>query len=115
MLGRTSEVIIKGGVKTYPSKQEAMLLKYDKLDKAVVCSIPDDRFQEEICACVVPAPGCQVTVEDLCAHCEQYQPDGMRVPLIPKHFIVLDNLPQNHNGKVDKMVIRDMFLKLSGE
>ena len=92
MLGRSTDVIIKGGVKIYPSKQETMLLKYDKLNKAVVCSIPDDRFQEEICACVVPSPGCDVTVEDLRAHCEQFQPRGMRIPLIPKHFIGVDHI-----------------------
>ena len=87
-------------------------MKYDKLNKAVVCSIPDDMFQEEICACVVPSPGCDVTVEDLRAHCEQFQPRGMRIPLIPKHFTVVDQLPQLPNGKVNKMEIRAMFMKL---
>ena len=108
--GRTSDVIIKNYVKIYRSKQETMLLRHSKVGKVVVCGIPHEIYNEEICACVEPKPGCDVTEDELLQHCLQHQPSVTRVALYPTIFIICQHIPTNQNGKVDMQKIRGMFV-----
>ena len=110
VLGRTKHLIIRGSVKIYPSKQEAMLLRHSKIAKAVVCGIPDEIYNEEICACVEPKQGIEVTEEELQQHCVQFQPSETSVKLYPTFFLFIQKMPITRNGKIDRTKICNMIL-----
>jgi fatty-acyl-CoA synthase len=73
----------------------------DVLEAAVI-AVPDARWGERPCACVVPREGSDLAAEDLQAHLE-----GMVAKWwIPERFEFLEEVPKTSVGKFDKKVLR---------
>jgi acyl carrier protein len=65
--------------------------------------------EKEIAAYVVSKPGTAVAEEELRTFLATRLPDFM----IPKHFVFLNSLPLNPNGKVDRKALPTPFAKAS--
>ena len=68
-------------------------------------SSADERLGERACAAVVPALGSHPRLDDLCSFLLDRQ---LAKAKLPERFIVLDELPTNAGGKVDKALLRDI-------
>ncbi len=63
IVDRLKEMIIRGGENIYPSEVEKMLLEHEAISLVAVVPEPDDKYGEEIKACVVLKSGASATPE----------------------------------------------------
>ncbi|ATG49142.1 hypothetical protein CEW89_17145 [Celeribacter ethanolicus] len=100
VVGRSSDMIIRGGANVYPAEIETVLQAVPGVADVAVTGFASVEFGEEIAAFVVAKSG--VTEGDLAAECRvQLAPDKR-----PRKFIFLDSLPRNTNGKVLRRELR---------
>ncbi len=99
IVGRTSDVIVTGGVNVYPREVEEFLSEYPGVREAVVFGVSDAHWGEAVHAAVVPVPGArEPTPVELLAHCRA----GLAGAKVPKDIQVRASLPRTGTGKVLK-------------
>jgi acyl-CoA synthetase (AMP-forming)/AMP-acid ligase II len=69
IVGRESDVIIRGGYSVHPREIEDHLRSHPAVDEAVVVGVPNEVLGELICACVIPVEGALVSEDELRQHC----------------------------------------------
>ena len=103
LVGRTTDVINRGGVNVYPTEIESVLSTHPAVAEAAVVGWPDRVLGEEIAAFVVLRQ--QVDVRELRSVCNaKLQPDKQ-----PREIFVIKEMPRNANGK---LVRRELQAKL---
>lgn len=96
IVGRTADLINRGGVNVYPSEIEKVLAEHPSVNEAAVVGWPDPVLGEEVAAFVV-ANG-DVQTRALVAYCRsRLHPDKQ-----PREIFMIDALPRNPNGKLVK-------------
>ncbi len=105
IVGRSKDLIISGGLNVYPKEIEDVIDRLEGVVESAVVGVPDADFGEAVVAVVVCAPGVTVDLAALRA--------GVRERLasfkVPKRVHVVDSLPRNAMGKVEKAVLRRRF------
>ncbi|XP_071950064.1 medium-chain acyl-CoA ligase ACSF2, mitochondrial-like [Antedon mediterranea] len=104
--GRTKDVIIRSCYNIYPFPLEKALLSHPAVKTIQIVGIPDYRYGEDVCACVILNPGCTLTVEDIEKHCV----DKFIVNHLPKHCLQFDEFPKGFTGKIDRKKLREMAI-----
>jgi len=102
ILGRAKDLVITGGLNVYPAEVEAALDDLPGVAASAVIGVPHPDFGEAVVACLVAAKGARL------------EEDGVRAALrdrlaafkIPKRVLVLEDLPRNAMGKVQKAELR---------
>lgn len=103
LLGRTSDLIIRGGANVNPAEIEAVLAKHHGIREVAVVGFSKLREGEEIAAFVVGAK--TLTENDLRAHCRAHLvPDKH-----PRRFVFVNELPRNTNGKISRTKLREQL------
>lgn len=92
--GRLKEMIITGGLNVYPVEVEQVLEAQPGVRAAAVAGLPSERWGEEVTAFVVP-DGPLDTAELAAAAAAELAPYKR-----PKRYVLVDDLPRNHMGKV---------------
>jgi fatty-acyl-CoA synthase len=105
--GRLKDMIIRGGENIYPREIEAVLVTHPGVADVAVVGIPDAYWGEVVAAFVRPAAGQAPTEEELFAYCRQHLA-GYKTP---RHWRFVEQFPQTPSGKVQKFVLREMFLR----
>jgi long-chain acyl-CoA synthetase len=96
IVGRTSDMIIRGGAKVYPSEVEGVLSEHPAIAEVAVVGWPDQLLGEEVAAFVVLRA--KAEPRELLAYCRsKLQPDKQ-----PREVFIIDAMPRNANGKVVK-------------
>jgi len=95
-------MFIVGGFNAYPAEIENGLLRHPDIRQAAVIGIPDERLGEVGMAFVVVRPGAAVTGDDVTGWCR----DQMANYKVPRVVELVDDLPLNATGKVQKDVLR---------
>jgi HIP---CoA ligase len=103
IVGRVKDMFIVGGFNAYPAEIENALLRHPDVAQAAVIGIPDERLGEVGMAFVVPRPGAEVTPEAIIA----WSRDEMANYKAPRAVELVDELPVNATGKVEKNVLRE--------
>jgi fatty-acyl-CoA synthase len=108
IVGRLKDMITRGGENISPREIEEVLHADPAVGDAAVIGVPDERFGEQVAAFIRPVPaapdgpGPPVDVDALRAR--------VRVALAayktPRYWYVLDELPLNTTGKVQKQELR---------
>jgi fatty-acyl-CoA synthase len=98
--GRLKEMYISGGENVYPAEVEDALLSIDGVADAAVLGVPDERWGEVCAAFVVLAS--PVSGDELRAHCLAH----LARFKVPKSFVVVDELPRNSMGKIQKSELK---------
>ncbi len=104
LLGRKSSDILKtGGEKVSALEIEEVLLGYDAVAEVAVVGLPDEEWGDRVVAAVVARPGqeAQCTTELVRAWAKQRLPPYK----VPRQVVVLEALPRNAMGKVQKSLI----------
>jgi acyl-CoA synthetase (AMP-forming)/AMP-acid ligase II len=105
LVGRSKEVIIRGGVNIYPNDVESSLLSHEAVVDAAVVGWPIGEMGEEIAAIVVTKE--PVSEQALIDHCRsQIAPYK-----IPRRVFFMHKLPRNEGGKVSKKLLGSMLPK----
>ncbi len=103
IVGRAKDLIISGGLNVYPKEVESYIDELDGVVESAVIGLPHPDFGEAVCAVVVASPGSGLT-EDKVIGALKGAVAGFKVP---KRVWVVDALPRNTMGKVQKNVLRD--------
>lgn len=100
---RVKDMIISGGENIYPAEVESVLLAHPAVANAAVVGAPDPHWGESVVAVLVLHAGHAMTLEELRDHCAT----SLARYKLPKHLRLLDALPLNGAGKIQKQALRD--------
>jgi len=105
IVGRADDMLISGGENVHPVQVEEVLNEHPGVADSCVVGLPDERWGELIVAYVVPAPGVELTVAALDAHCREHPmlADYKR----PRAYRLVDSLPMTATGKKMHFRIRE--------
>ena len=106
IVGRTRELISRGGEKIYPAEVEEFLHQHPHVAEAAVLGLPDPRYGEIVAAWVVPRAGEPLAAEDIMAYCK----GRITHFKIPSHVMIVSALPRTVTGKVRKHVLKDQAI-----
>ncbi len=98
--GRLKDMVISGGENIYPAEIESVLHEHPAVADAAVVGVPDGRWGE-VCAAFVVLSG-DASEEDLRRHCAE----RLARFKVPKSFHVIDELPRNSMGKIQKSELK---------
>lgn len=105
IVGRSKDMISRGGEKIYANEVENILYKMDEVVSAALIGIPDEKYGE-IAVAVIKAKGA-LTEEDVKdwvgRHLAKYK--------IPAKVEFVEELPRTPNGKISKKILREQFGK----
>ncbi|RPH46650.1 MAG: malonyl-CoA synthase [Burkholderiales bacterium] len=105
IVGRSKDLIITGGYNVYPKEIESYLDDMDGVVESAVIGVPHRDFGEAVTAVVVRRPGAALDETAIVAALKS-RIAGFKVP---KRVHVVDELPRNAMGKVQKNELRKRF------
>jgi malonyl-CoA/methylmalonyl-CoA synthetase len=105
IVGRNKDLIISGGYNIYPKEIELILDAQPGVLESAVIGVPHPDFGETVLGLIVPQPG---ETPDLDAIAEAAAASLARFKQ-PRKLILIDALPRNTMGKVQKNILRDEF------
>ncbi|MFI2739793.1 AMP-binding protein [Streptomyces sp. NPDC018711] len=106
IVGRIKDMIIRGGENVYPREIEEFLYGHPKIADVQVVGVPDERYGEEILACVIPRdPAAPPTLDEITAFCR----DRLAHYKIPRRVEILTEFPMTVSGKVRKVELRQTY------
>ncbi len=108
--GRLKDMIIRGGENIYPREIEEYLYTHEAVSDVQVVGVPDQKYGEEVLACVILKKGRQATEEELI----QFVKDGLSRFKSPRYVRFLDAFPMTASGKIQKFKLRAMGVELLG-
>jgi malonyl-CoA/methylmalonyl-CoA synthetase len=104
IVGRSKDLVISGGLNVYPKEVEDVLDGLDGVVESAVIGLPDPDFGEAVVAVVVAdGPGFDETALRAAAR------ERLAAYKVPKRVHVVDALPRNTMGKVEKARLREQF------
>jgi len=98
---RAKDRINRGGLKVSSVAVEAVLLRHPAVLEAAVIAVPHKALGEDIAACLVLRDALEI--EDLRAFCAGKLADYE----VPRHWHVMEALPKNAMGKIQKNLLRE--------
>ncbi len=108
IVGRSKDLIISGGYNVYPAEIEGYINEMPGVAESAVVGVPHADFGEAVVAIVIPKPGSSVdagaVIGELKTKIANFK--------VPKQVFVVDELPRNAMGKVQKNLLRDQHRKL---
>jgi malonyl-CoA/methylmalonyl-CoA synthetase len=110
IIGRAKDLVISGGYNVYPKEVEAELDAIEGVVESAVFGVPHPDFGEGVTAAVVTAAGRGLSEN---AILEAIQSRLARYKM-PKRVLLIDELPRNTMGKVQKNELRKRFAELYG-
>ncbi|QOC23547.1 acyl--CoA ligase [Wenzhouxiangella sp. AB-CW3] len=105
-VGRSKDIIIRGGNNISPDELDTMLAAHPALAEAATVGYPDEDLGERVCAFVVPKPGEQVSLDDITGFLRE---QGLAVFKLPERLETIDALPRNALGKVVRDELRQQL------
>ena len=105
IVGRGKDLVISGGFNVYPKEIESEIDAMPGVVESAVIGVPHADFGEGVTAVVVRHPGADVNEASVLKGL-----DGRLAKFkMPKRVFVVDELPRNTMGKVQKNVLRDQY------
>ena len=98
IVGRTKEIINRGGEKIAPYDVEKALLAHPAVREAAAFAVPHARLGENVGAAVVLHPGAAATSTDLIDFVYERLAPFQR----PRHVHIVDSLPVGPTGKISR-------------
>ena len=106
IVGRDKDLIITGGLNVYPREVESLVDEVDGVQESAVIGVPHPDFGEAVVAIVAAGPGA-VSAD---AVIEAFA--GKLAKFKPKSVHLVDVLPRNSMGKVQKAALRKEYAGL---
>ncbi|MCI3182087.1 malonyl-CoA synthase [Caulobacter sp. CCUG 60055] len=108
IVGRGKDLVISGGYNVYPKEIETELDALPGVVESAVIGVPHPDFGEGVTAVLTVRPGAEVSEADVLASLKQRLANYK----LPKRVLVVDELPRNAMGKVQKNLLRDAYRDL---
>ncbi len=111
IVGRSKDMFISGGYNVYPVEIEDQINQLPGVAESAVIGIAHADFGEVGVAVVVARPGAALEAAGIIASLKSKLANYK----IPKHCVVVDDLPRNSMGKVQKNVLRARYAGIKGD
>jgi len=112
IVGRSKDMIIRGGENVYPREIEEFLYTHPGVADVQVVGIPDERYGEDIVAFVRLKAGAQLDEDALREHCHK----RIAHYKVPRHVRFVAEFPMTVTGKVQKFKLREQAIaELAGD
>ena len=108
IVGRSKDLIISGGFNVYPKEIETLIDDMPGVAESAVIGVPHADFGEAVVAVVVPKAGAVLDADAMQAELKARIANFK----VPKRLHVVDELPRNAMGKVQKNVLRETYKAL---
>ena len=108
IVGRSKDLIISGGYNVYPAEIEGFVNEVPGVAESAVVGVPHPDFGEAVVAVAVRRPGAAIEGPAIVAQLKS------RIAhfKVPKRVFVVDELPRNAMGKVQKNLLREQHKAL---
>jgi fatty-acyl-CoA synthase len=106
IVGRSKDMIIRGGENIYPLEIEQFLYRHPKIRDVQVIGVPDAAYGEQVMAWVILKPGEAASADELRAFCDEQ----IAYFKIPKYWYFTDHFPMTVTGKVQKFLMRQQAI-----
>ncbi len=101
--GRLKDMIIRGGENIYPKEIEEFIYTHPETKDVQVIGVPDEKYGEEIMACIILKNPGSVTAEEM----SNYIKASMARHKVPKYIEFVSSFPMNAAGKILKYKMRE--------
>jgi len=105
IVGRSKDLIISGGYNVYPKEIELIIDEMPGVLESAVIGVPHPDFGEAVVAVIVPREGAVLDVAAMQAELKNRIANFK----VPKQIHLIDQLPRNTMGKVQKNVLRESY------
>jgi malonyl-CoA/methylmalonyl-CoA synthetase len=102
IVGRAKDLIISGGYNVYPKEIELAIDALDGVTESAVIGVPHPDFGEAVVAVISPVPGFTLDTKTIAETLAKQLASFKR----PKKIVIVDELPRNAMGKVQKADLR---------
>jgi long-chain acyl-CoA synthetase len=102
-VARSDEIIKSRGEKVSPAEVENAIYRLPSVQEVVVAGIPDPLLGQAVCAFVVVREGEKLSIQQIKHSCSERLENYM----IPKHVLLLPELPRTTNGKLSRKLIME--------
>ena len=102
LVGRKQDMLKVGAHRVGAAEIEEVLHEHRSVHQAAVVAASDEILGEVPVAFTTPRANCAIEPRDLIVFCRQRLPEYK----VPSRIIVIDDLPRNEAGKIDKNVLR---------
>lgn len=111
IVGRSKDLIISGGYNVYPKEIELAIDELPGVQESAVVGVPHADFGEAVIGVVVPRAGSKPAEREII--------DALKKRLanfkVPKRVYIVEELPRNAMGKVQKNVLRERYNAAAGK
>jgi fatty-acyl-CoA synthase len=103
IVGRSKDMIIRGGENVYPREIEEFLYSHEAISDASVYGVPDPRYGEAVMVSVILREGASLTEDELREYCA----GRIAHYKVPRYVTFVSEFPMTVTGKVQKYKMRD--------
>jgi len=108
--GRLKDMIIRGGENIYPKEIEEFIYTCPKVSDVQVIGVPDEKYGEEIMACIILKEGESMTEQEM----KDFVAASMARHKVPRYIDFVDAFPMNAAGKILKYKMRENAVEKLG-
>ena len=108
IVGRSKDMIIRGGENIYPREIEEFLYTHPDITDVQVIGVPDLKYGEEVMAWITVRAGAELTADDVREFCQ----GRIAHYKIPRYVQTTDEFPMTVTGKIQKFKLREQAVDL---
>ena len=109
IVGRTKDVIIRGGENVPVAEVENLIYRHPKVAECAVVAMPDARLGERACAFVTLKADASLDLTELTRFLAE---QGMAKTYWPERLEVMAEMPRTPSGKIQKFRLREIAAEL---
>ena len=110
IVGRSKDMVIRGGENIYPREVEEFLYSHPDIEDVQVVGVPDERYGEQLLAAVRLRAGATLSSEEVRAYCK----GKLAHYKVPAYVQFVTEYPMTVTGKIQKFKIRDAAISTLG-
>ncbi|KAG8185724.1 hypothetical protein JTE90_000712 [Oedothorax gibbosus] len=107
IVGRKSDLIIRGGVNIYPLEIENFLNTHTAILEVHACGVPDDRLGEEVCVWISVKKDMKLSEEEIRIFCK----GQISHYKVPRYIMFVEEFPKTQSGKIQKFEMTKISIK----
>jgi fatty-acyl-CoA synthase len=105
IVGRAKDMVIRGGENIYPREVEEFLYRHPKVLDVQCIGVPDQKYGEELCACIVLRPGVECGEDEIRDFCK----GQIAHYKVPRYIRFVSGFPMTVTGKIQKYLLRQQM------
>ncbi len=110
IVGRSKDMIIRGGENVYPREIEEFLYSHPRIQDVQVVGVPDVKYGEEIMAWIQTEDGADITLDEVKEYCQ----GRIAHYKVPRYVATTVEFPMTVTGKIQKFKLRDTAIERFG-